>query len=262
MRERKFLKFQNFLKCCRQRFAAGLVTQTQSMQARSNGAPALLRSKRSRHRESGASAVEFALILPFLVGILVGLMEFSLLLKNVALAGSAVNGASRIASVESRKGQYHQHALDAVVALLKRNSLVADKIVVFKADKATGLPRNGAVAGTDLPVALSVPGDFSSCIAECFVWTKDVSGYLPKLDITDPLDTTKIVQWPWWTQSACGDTDNTDYLGVWVELQHRFVTPMFGQARRVRKTAVYRLEPVAYANSDQCDGTFPTSGTL
>jgi hypothetical protein len=30
---------------------------------------------------------------------------------------------------------------------------------------------------------------------------------------------------------------------------------MFGEERRVRKSSVYRLELVAYANSDECDGT-------
>jgi Flp pilus assembly pilin Flp len=213
-------------------------------------------------RESGATAVEFAIILPFLVGILVGMLEFSLLLKNVALTGSAVNGASRVASVESRKSQYQQHAFESVVALLQRNSLVADKIVIFKADKATGLPRNGAVLATDAPTPLLVPGDFSSCVAECFVWSKTDAGYVQKLDESDPLVTDKLVQWPWWKQSACGAADNTDFLGVWVELQHKYVTPMFGEERRVRKSAIYRLEPVAYANSDECDGTKPDTGTL
>jgi Flp pilus assembly pilin Flp len=224
--------------------------------------PQQVRINRRDRRESGATAVEFAIILPFLVGILVGMLEFSLLLKNVALTGSAVNGASRVASVESRRSQYQQHALESVVALLKRNSLVADRVVVFKADKATGLPRNGALLATDAPVPLLVPGDFSSCVAECFVWTKTDTGYVEKLDESDPLVTTKIVQWPWWKQSACGASDNTDFLGVWVELRHKFVTPMFGEERRIRKTAVYRLEPVAYANSDECDGTKPDTGTL
>jgi Flp pilus assembly protein TadG len=212
--------------------------------------------------EGGASSVEFAIILPFLVGILVGMLEFSLLLKNVALTGSAVNGASRVASVESRKSQYQQHAFESVVALLQRNSLVADKIVIFKADKATGLPRNGAVLATDAPVPLLVPDDFSSCVSECFVWTKTATGYREKLDESDPLVTTKVVQWPWWKQSACGSADNTDFLGVWVELRHKYVTPMFGKERRLRKSAIYRLEPVAYANSDECDGTKPDTGSL
>jgi TadE-like protein len=210
--------------------------------------------RQRRSAERGASAVEFAIILPFLIGILVGMMEFSLLLKNVALTGSAVNGASRLASVESRKAQYQKHALDSVVDLLKRNSLEADKVVIFKVDKATGLPLNGKPAGDPAGV-LSDPKDFSTCVAECFVWTKTATGYDLKLDTSDPLNPAKVVQWPWWKQAACGGPGDTDYLGVWVELRHRFVTPIFGEERRIRRAGVYRLEPVAYANSDECDGS-------
>jgi TadE-like protein len=214
---------------------------------------------RRRRSEQGASAVEFAIILPFLVGILVGMMEFSLLLKNVALTGSAVNSASRLASVESRKAQFQKHALDSVVDLLKRNSLEADKVVIFKVDKATGLPLNGKPAGDPAGV-LSDPKDFSTCVAECFVWTKTATGYDLKLDTAGP-DPTKVVQWPWWKQAACGGPGDTDYLGVWVELRHRFVTPIFGEERRIRRAGVYRLEPVAYANSDECDGSTTPEGT-
>jgi Flp pilus assembly protein TadG len=216
--------------------------------------------KRKRNRsERGASAVEFAIILPVLMFLILGMVEFSMMLKDVNIVSNAANAGARVASLEARTTGYQTNALAAVQAVLGNSKLVATKVVVYKADKNTGLPRNGALASSTSPTALATPGDYSSCTAECIVWLTQSDGTYIYKNATAlvPNPATPVPDWPWQRQAACGATTLTDYLGVWVEFRHANITSVFGSAKTIRQRAIYRLEPTEWTTVSQCDGSSP-----
>jgi Flp pilus assembly protein TadG len=201
----------------------------------------------NRRTEKGASAVEFAIILPLVLFIVLGMVEFGTLIKSTNTVSNAANAGARVASVESRKESYHVNAKLAIEAVLNNAKIAAKKIVVYKADRTTGAPTNG---GTPL-----VSKDYSTCTAECFIW-KEFNGFYVWNNINDTTgNVPPTVRWPWWRMAACGTTSGTDYIGVWVEYDHRFITSLFGTSRTVRQRAIYRLEPIEYSNITDCNGT-------
>jgi Flp pilus assembly protein TadG len=193
-----------------------------------------LRTSRQRHKqpkrrsERGASAVEFAIILPVLMFLLLGMIEFGLVLKNINILSNAANAGARNGSVEARNDIYNTVAELSAEGVLKTNGINADYIVVYKANRDTGLPDNGgATWNTNEP-------KYETCSSKCVIYTGTSGTY-------------SSAGGPGWaasTQQACGDRDHTDAIGVYVSYNHKYITSLFGSTKQIRQHAVYRLEPV------------------
>jgi Flp pilus assembly protein TadG len=183
-----------------------------------------------RRETKGAVAVEFALILPLLLMLVFGIIEFGMLFRaNLSVSQAARSGA-RTAVALPRVTDYQLNTANAVAASLQ-NTLSTDEITyltVYKANKATGLP---------------VSGTYKTC-TECyrFAWDASTKSWTPDGGA-----------WPAATQKACGSEGNTDYLGVYVEAKYKYMTgiftPMFGSSSTIRERTVMRLEPLGVLTS-------------
>jgi TadE-like protein len=200
------------------------------------------RREHALRKERGASAVEFAIILPVLMFLLMGILEFGLLLKNLSIVTNAASAGGRAGSVESRVSGYYDSAERAVDAILRNNGLHADWIVIYKANKTTGQPWNSAGTWTGST-------DFETCTANCIKYQLNTAGTGYDLIGTSG---TPNPNWLSSTQAACGPEASTDYLGVYVKYTHRYVTSLFGSSRTVREKAVYRLEPIPPSAGQSC----------
>ncbi len=187
---------------------------------------------KKRRSERGASAVEFAIILPVLLFLVMGMVEFGLVLKNINILSNAASAGARNGSVEARNDNYNTVAELATESVLKTNGLQADFIVIYKANRDTGLPDNG---GTTWNAA---EPRYELCTAKCIVYTRSGTGY----------SAAGGPGWPASTQMACGLRDTTDAIGVYVSYNHQYITSMFGTTKQVRQHAVFRLEPVPADN--------------
>ncbi len=172
-------------------------------------------------RERGAALVETAILLPVILIITFGLIEFSSAYQSSSTATAAARTAARTASAEALLPTYATDAAAAAATALQQ--VPADEPVemwIYRAN-TTGYPESGG---------------FSSCTTHCIKYT-----WVPS---TRSFDTANPSGggWPYTTQNAC-NSSNWDSVGVYVKLDHKFLTKLFGANITLADHAVFRLEP-------------------
>ena len=173
-------------------------------------------------RERGAVLVETAILIPVIVLITFGLIEFSAAYQSSSVTAGAARAAARTASAEALLSTYAVDAATAAATALRTVS--PDEPVEMWIYKAN---TNG------YPGTLS---DFSSCSTNCikYTWIQAQK----KFDTANPLGG----GWPATQQHAC-DASNWDSVGVFVKLNHKYITKLFGASINLTDHAVFRLEP-------------------
>ena len=173
--------------------------------------------------ERGATMVEAALVLPIVILVVFGIIEFSLAFKDALTVSSATRAGARTASAEPRQATFHDDTAKAVArAVSALPAGAVEELWVYKAD-TSGNPVDGGGSA------------FTTCNT-CAVFTWDLA-------------TSKFVRQPGsdWnptTQNACvGDADH-DAVGIYLKVNHDFVTGFFGQRIKLKDHAVMNLEPV------------------
>ena len=176
-------------------------------------------------RQRGAVAVEFALIAPVLVLLTFGVIEFSSAYHDSSIAADAARAGARVGSAKATQTDFASAAASAASSAVSTlPSDVPQELWIYKAN-SQGYPGGGS--------------SFSSCSSNCIKYT-----YSP--------GSKAFVQsggggWAASTQQVC--TQPYDEIGVYVKLDHQFVTKLFGAGVTLTDHAVFRFEPVA---SSQC----------
>ena len=180
--------------------------------------------------------VEAAIIFPLLVLILFGIIEFSLVFKDLQTTYSATRVGARTASAEARQIGYATDVENAVTTGLGNiPSAGWQELWVYKA-MANGMPDTG---------------NFVSCnLCVRFTWN-DPSKTWVKTQDTWPA-TGALGSNP---QYACPSTpavpSGPDSVGVYLKVTHPMITPMFGSTKTLTDHTVARLEPLP---SGSCSG--------
>jgi Flp pilus assembly protein TadG len=182
-------------------------------------------SKRGRFdsatRERGAVLVETAILIPVIIVITFGMIEFSSAYQSSSVASASARAAARTASAEALLPTYATDAAAAAATALKTVS--ADEPVemwIYRAN-ASGYPESGG---------------FSACTTNCIKYTWQPSSRT--FNTASPSGG----GWPSTSQNACNQA-NWDSVGVYVKLNHRFLTRLFGVSISLADHAVFRLEP-------------------
>jgi Flp pilus assembly protein TadG len=171
--------------------------------------------------ERGAVAVEAALVTPFLLLILFGIIEYGMLFKDWLAATSSVRAGARMASAEPRIATFAQDAADQAAhegAALDMSTL--QKFWVYKSD-AAGFPIGGS-------------GSFNSCsVCVTYTWNSV---------------TKKLVEatntWPSTAQNACAGDSGHDRIGIYMQLKHAAVTGLLFSSITIKEHTVMNLEPM------------------
>lgn len=186
--------------------------------------------------DRGSLVVEAALVFPVLLVMSLGLAELGLLFQDALNLTTVTRSATRLASVEGRQNATnpHQYADDAAAAagaaLANVSSAGIQELWIYKAD-AAGLPVDNRAG--------SAQHGFGVDCATCWIYTWQASSRSWTL-------TTRGNGWPATgagSQDACA-ADPPDSLGVFVKIQHRMITGIFGSATALTDYTVTRLEPV------------------
>jgi Flp pilus assembly protein TadG len=179
---------------------------------------------RRRRDERGAALVETAILIPVVILVTFGLIEFSSAYQSDAVAAGSARSAARTASAEAKLPTYAEHAALAAATALK--NVPADEPIEMWIYKANPQGYPGATGNTS----------FSSCATACvsYQWNPTTRSF----DTASPGGG----GWAYSSQQACNST-NWDSVGVWVKLRHKYITKLFGSTIDLTDHAVFRLEP-------------------
>jgi TadE-like protein len=172
-------------------------------------------------RQRGAVAVEFALIAPVLVLLTFGVIEFSSVYHDSSIAADAARAGARVGSAKATQTDFASAAASAASSAVSTlPGTVPKEVWVYKAN-SQGYPGGGS--------------SFSSCSSNCIRYTYSAGSkqFLPSGG----------GGWNASSHQVC--TQPYDEIGVYVKLQHPFVTKLFGAAMTITDHAVFRFEPVA-----------------
>ena len=187
-------------------------------------------STRARSQR-GAALVEAAIVLPLILILTAGIVEYGVAFHESAAVASASRAGARTASAMPKNDQLAFGAADSASSQLQgAGSDDPVAVWIFRVQ-----------AGTTGPI-----GVFGGCT--------DCVGY-PWNAATHRFDTALALPGssPWLTASEDACAGESDQVGVAVMLDHQYLFGVFGRSKRLTHTTVMRLEP--YIGSSPCGAT-------
>ena len=180
---------------------------------------------RLKRDERGSALVEMALLLPILILVVFGIIEWSSAYHDASVTADAARAGGRMASAESLNSSYATNAASAVASILSTlPSTTPQEMWVYKAN-SNGYPGNGT--------------DFSTCSTNCikYLWQPASKTF----NTASPSGG----GWPASSQQVC--TEPFDEVGIYIKINHGFITNLFGATVTLSDHAVFRLEPTSLA---------------
>lgn len=200
--------------------------------------------KRQTHNQRGATLVEAAIVtLPFML-VVFAILEFGMAFRTDLTIENAAQRGGRAASVGGTSVSTDFQILEAIQAGLDDGGLEGiQRVIVYKATA----PNDPVPAGC---LAITNPIGPNGVNGSCNVYGPDA--------FTAPLETSPGVandEWQCLSPGArddfwCPDTREAsfslgprDYVGVYLETTHQYVTGLFGSEVGLDAAVVSRLEP-------------------
>ena len=200
------------------------------------------RLRSCRRDDTGAAAVEFALVALLLFSLLLGIIEVTLLLRDNVSVSSAVRTGARIASAEAgagpgtcptganpppcSPGNVPKLAQDAADAIQKAGTAMPqdaiDEIWVYKAN-ASGFP------GSATTSAAAVCATTTNCVV--YRWNAASNRF-------------NYAAGTWISTNINACVGSSDSVGVIMKATHRFLFGLFGTTQSMSDRAVMQFEPL------------------
>lgn len=184
-------------------------------------------------KQRGVAVIEAAFVTPVFFMLVFGIVEIALAMNdNLALAHSTRAG-SRVASASGND----LYADYGIVRSIARESSAIDRgqielVVVYQASKVGEAPSDTCQGGTPVKNECNVyrPADFAR--------DKDDFG------CKDPSSLALDSAWcPNDRRVVLTSGEGPAYVGVWMKIEHEWVTKMFGSTLTLTDTSVIQLEP-------------------
>lgn len=188
--------------------------------------------------DHGATIIEFALVLPFLLLLGLGTVEMGLGWVAHDRLETAVAQAARVAAVSGNRVETDRDILVTLRASLTAEALAnLDRVVVFKSTDAGGAVPTGCI---------KVQGDTSQVGVSdaCNTYTGASVRAASAVDMTGfgggPTDLDR-----YWKPALRKATlvGPPDYVGVWVRTTHHAVTGGFFGNITMHKVSIFRIQP-------------------
>ena len=212
------------------------------------------RLRRRNGRDRGAVFVEFALIVPLIMVVAMGIVEYGLAWSATNDVNAAAREAARAASSAPAAQSADQTVLQTIGGLLsgtEKDGL--EKVIVFQAASANQTMPSTSCLNTD-PTTGS-PGSARGVYNQCNVygpdqvnWVMSASQSQIQAHLSPPASqcsNSTYIDYHWCpiNRQRSTSADNAEYVGVYIKLNHSSVTHFgFGDQTIVR-SAVFRLEP-------------------
>ena len=195
--------------------------------------------------DEGAAAVEFALVSLLLITLFLGIIEFSLILRDKVAVTSAVRAGGRIASAELRLAGYADPATKTPATV---TGLVPDAVKAVSTG-ATGIPK-GSISEVWVFQANAdgypLSGSFGSCGTNCVRYTYDKTRVW-----TDPSTGQQVTggfsliggSWAASSINACAGQQQS--VGIYLKVDHAYLFGRFGSGTiGINDSATFRFEPI------------------
>jgi hypothetical protein len=195
-----------------------------------------------RRDDTGAAAVEFAIVLPVLLLLVVGMIEFAFVMRDNLSTSSAVRTGVRAAITGAGDGCVQGSGSTCVPSLAQAAANSVEKgglgmpknsinyILVYKANDL-GFP--GANGVSTMPTKAACGTTVANCVA--FIWDQTANSGAGGLVYSSGA----------WNSSqinACLPTP--DQMGVFMSVNHPYITRLFGATLTVSDRAVMRFQPL------------------
>ncbi|MGA8211632.1 MAG: TadE family protein [Nocardioidaceae bacterium] len=202
--------------------------------------------RRRRLGERGAVAVEAALVTPFLVMLVLGIIEFTFVLRDYVAVTSATRSGARISSANAGAGpqfcdsgesgtacsntnapQLAKLGVNAIATQgVALNRDLVNYVMVYKAN-ASGFPGSLTAWGANPQTDCSSAGN--GCVV--YQWQKAADKF-------------KYLSGSWTSSTINACASQSDSVGVYVSAQHPFISGLFGATLTVTDRTVMRFEPL------------------
>jgi Flp pilus assembly protein TadG len=183
----------------------------------------MMRWKSRDHRDSGAVAVETAMVCTLLIILLFGIVESSFLFKDWLSVSAAARAGARMGASQPRISSFAQDSADQVTnALSDLSPANVQEVWVYRTTSATGLPDSGSFASC------------SACVK--FTWNAATHSLTPSSN-----------NWLGTSQNACAGDPFRDSLGVYVKYRHTSPIGFFFNNMSITESTVMWVEPTSAA---------------
>ncbi len=196
-----------------------------------------LRRRPRQERERGAILVEFVIVIPLFMVIVLGIFEIGKAWESNQTVVQAARSGARTVTQLGQHSQADHQAVQAIMATFGNDQGDVQRIVIFEAD-ANGDAPSGCLSG-------SAPSG-----AECNVY-----GPAEFADIGDDSEWADTDDWGcatgdhsdnWCPSDRNNQQRTAEYVGVRVEFVEQYQTGFFGGGTYViTETTVMRIEPDA-----------------
>ncbi|MCD9622651.1 TadE family protein [Rhabdothermincola salaria] len=196
--------------------------------------------------DHGVAIVEMALVSPILFTLLLAVFEYGLVYRDILTAADAASDGARVGSQQGNDVLVTGATADYTIVDAVRMGLAGldpesiERIVVYQA----GPPSDGSPL-SQVPAACRTGG--SSTAADCNVYLPatafvaiqdgDVE-FFECVDAGDP-----ACGWDPTTRVDGPTVADIEYLGVYVEVRHDYLTGLFGSAFDIERASITRIEP-------------------
>ncbi len=195
--------------------------------------------------DDGTALIEFALVAPVLIVLVLGLIEFGTFWREQNLLVRSSQSASRTGATQGTQRYADYNTLQSIRSSLSAldNSTI-DKVIIYRADSADGrVP--AACKSIAAPNDLTAKG---SAANRCNVYSQAQVDYAGSpLSVFRGTDSCSGGSWDaFWcpsNRSRGTDVSDPDYVGVYVQVSYETVSGLLTDTLTASATAVFRLEP-------------------
>jgi hypothetical protein len=169
--------------------------------------------------ERGATLIEFSIVMPLLLLIMIAVMETGIALRDRFVVASAVGDGARVAAFQGNDPDADCSVLAAMAGYFGDDLDQVGQIEIFKADSN----------GNQIPSATNSYSHSAGDPTDCDTWSKSV-------------------KWPSTSRQVFVGSTALDIVGVRVEYERSWITgfPPFSGEFTIDESAVNRIEPEAF----------------
>ena len=190
--------------------------------------------------DRGAILAEAAFLTPLYILFIFGIFEFGAAYRDYLTLNNATSAAARQASISANSIDADYQVVQAVAkesAALPQSEIL--HIVIFHASGPTSAPTTACMNGTPSS------GTGSNYADACNVYTATAFSWAPtSLNWGCGLTASDRFWCPTVRKTALtGANGPPDFIGVYVQIKHPYITGLFGSSIVMSKTAVIKIEP-------------------